>query len=89
MVSISKLKGPNLMTDDDGAIDCKSRTVVLVNAMQQMDVEQGNECRSCQTTFLRLAEEGREFELVFFRRLNFEFNKVIQFYQGKVKEAMK
>lgn len=63
--------------------------VILVSAMQQSDVEQGDECRSYQTTFLRSAEEGGEFELVFFRRLDFEFNKVIQFYRGKVEEVMK
>ncbi|KAI3515718.1 hypothetical protein L1887_14621 [Cichorium endivia] len=44
---------------------------------------EGEKERGCLKT-----EEGREFELVFFRRLDFDFNKVIQFYQGKVKEAM-
>ncbi|KAI3500740.1 hypothetical protein L1887_36565 [Cichorium endivia] len=63
--------------------------VILVSAMQQADVEQGDECRSYQTTFLRSADEGAEFELVFFRRLDFEFNKVIQFYRGKVEEVVK
>ncbi|KVH92724.1 EXS, C-terminal [Cynara cardunculus var. scolymus] len=62
--------------------------VILVNAMQKSDEEQGEDCRSYQTIFLRSAEEGGEFELVFFKRLDFEFNKVIQFYRGKVEEVV-
>ena len=42
-----------------------------------------------QTTFLMTAEEGGEYELVFFRRLDEEFNKVDKFYKGKVEEVMK
>ncbi|CAH1421021.1 unnamed protein product [Lactuca virosa] len=63
--------------------------VILVSAMQVADEEQGEEFRSYQTTFLRSAEEGGEFELVFFRQLDLEFNKVIQFYRGKVEEVVK
>ncbi|KAI9111894.1 hypothetical protein K1719_017584 [Acacia pycnantha] len=42
-----------------------------------------------QTTFLMAAEEGGEYELVFFRRLDDEFNKVDKFYRSKVEEVMK
>ncbi|XP_028762025.1 phosphate transporter PHO1 homolog 3 [Neltuma alba] len=42
-----------------------------------------------QTTFLKAAEEGGEYELVFFRRLDDEFNKVDKFYRSKVEEVMK
>ena len=42
-----------------------------------------------QTTFLMTAEEGGEYELVYFRRLDEEFNKVNKFYKSKVEEVMK
>uniref|UniRef100_A0A1J3GRY7 Phosphate transporter PHO1-like protein 3 n=3 Tax=Noccaea caerulescens TaxID=107243 RepID=A0A1J3GRY7_NOCCA len=41
------------------------------------------------TTFMMAAEEGGEYELVFFRRLDDEFNKVGKFYKEKVEEVMK
>ncbi|KAM6571112.1 hypothetical protein CsatA_015192 [Cannabis sativa] len=41
------------------------------------------------TTFLRTAEQGGEYELVYFRRLDEEFNKVDRFYKSKVDEVMK
>ncbi|CAA7031203.1 unnamed protein product [Microthlaspi erraticum] len=41
------------------------------------------------TTFMMAAEEGGEYELVFFRRLDDEFNKVGKFYREKVEEVMK
>ena len=43
----------------------------------------------CVTTFLMTTEEGGEYELVFFRRLDDEFNKVSKFYKGKVAEVLK
>ncbi|XP_010495726.1 PREDICTED: phosphate transporter PHO1 homolog 3-like [Camelina sativa] len=43
----------------------------------------------CETTFLMAAEEGGEYELVFFRRLDDEFNKVEKFYKEKVEEVLK
>ncbi|KAL2532059.1 Phosphate transporter PHO13 [Abeliophyllum distichum] len=56
--------------------------VILVSAVQQ----EGSE--SCyQTMFLRSAEEGGEYELVFFRGLDNEFNKVVKFYKEKVREV--
>ncbi|KAF5945498.1 hypothetical protein HYC85_015726 [Camellia sinensis] len=42
-----------------------------------------------ETMFLRAAEEGGEHELVYFRRLDEEFNKVVKFYKLKVEEVMK
>ncbi|XP_059655819.1 phosphate transporter PHO1 homolog 3-like [Cornus florida] len=42
-----------------------------------------------ETVFLRAAEKGGEFELVFFRRLDDEFDKVLKFYKCKVEEIVK
>ncbi|RVW29172.1 Phosphate transporter PHO1-like 3 [Vitis vinifera] len=41
-----------------------------------------------ETTFLKLGEEGAEYELVYFRRLDDELNKVDKFYRSKVEELM-
>uniref|UniRef100_M4EDK4 EXS domain-containing protein n=1 Tax=Brassica campestris TaxID=3711 RepID=M4EDK4_BRACM len=43
----------------------------------------------CVTTFLMTTEEGGEYELVFFRRLDDEFNKVSKFNKEKVEEVLK
>lgn len=57
--------------------------VILVNTVK-------SDCSdSYQTRFLMSAEEGGEYELVFFRRLDDEFNKVDKFYRSKVEEVMK
>lgn len=42
-----------------------------------------------ETAFLMAAEEGGEYEMVFFRRLDDEFNKVEKFYKAKVDEVVK
>ncbi|PIA62834.1 hypothetical protein AQUCO_00200685v1 [Aquilegia coerulea] len=42
-----------------------------------------------ETMFLMSTEEGGEKELVFFRKLDDEFNKVNQFYKSKVDEVVK
>lgn len=42
-----------------------------------------------QTLFLNSSDDGGEYELVYFRRLDEEFNKVVKFYKGKVEEVMK
>lgn len=42
----------------------------------------------CETSFLMAAEEGGEYEMVFFRRLDDEFNKVNGFYREKVGEVL-
>ncbi|KAK0584116.1 hypothetical protein LWI29_007805 [Acer saccharum] len=41
-----------------------------------------------QTMFLMSSDQGGELELVFFRRLDDEFNKVVSFYKNKVEEVM-
>ncbi|KAK4417642.1 Phosphate transporter [Sesamum alatum] len=56
--------------------------VILVSAVEQ----EGSDYRY-QTMFLRSSEEGGEYELVFFRKLDEEFNKVVKFYKGKVEEV--
>lgn len=57
--------------------------VILVNAVQQ----EGSE-GDYQTMFLMSSDIGGEYELVFFRRLDDEFNKVNNFYKMKVEEVM-
>ncbi|CAM8912804.1 unnamed protein product [Rhodiola kirilowii] len=42
-----------------------------------------------ETQFLMAGEQGGEYELVFFKRLDDEFNKVDKFYRSKVEEVMK
>ncbi|KAF9674415.1 hypothetical protein SADUNF_Sadunf10G0124900 [Salix dunnii] len=44
---------------------------------------------SYQTTFLMPSIQGGEYELVFFRRLDDEFNRVEKFYSCKVDEVLK
>lgn len=41
-----------------------------------------------QTTFLKAAEEGGEYEIAFFKKLDVELNKVVNFYKHKVEEVM-
>ncbi|CAN4082622.1 unnamed protein product [Withania somnifera] len=53
--------------------------VILVNSVQQ-EGSQGQ----YQTMFLMSSEEGGEYEMVFFKRLDDEFNKVLTFYKKKV-----
>ncbi|KAE8729457.1 Phosphate transporter PHO1-like protein 9 [Hibiscus syriacus] len=47
--------------------------VILVSAVQEGGVE-----GDYQTMFLRSGEEGGEFEMLFFRRLDDEFNKIVR-----------
>nr|GEV13548.1 SPX domain, EXS [Tanacetum cinerariifolium] len=68
--------------------DKEEEEVILASAMQQADEEQG-ECVRYQTIFLRSSEDGGEFELMFFKRLDYEFNKVVNFYREKVEEVVK
>ena len=42
-----------------------------------------------ETTFFMTAERGGEYELVFFRRLDDQFNKVEKFYKEKADEVVK
>ncbi|XP_021299711.1 phosphate transporter PHO1 homolog 3 [Herrania umbratica] len=56
---------------------------ILVNSVSR------NGSQSYETTFLMSSDEGGEYELVYFRRLDDEFNKVDKFYRAKVQEVMK
>ncbi|KAK8687019.1 hypothetical protein V6N13_085852 [Hibiscus sabdariffa] len=56
--------------------------VIVVSSVQEGGVE-----GHYRTMFLRSGEEGGEFELLFFRRLDNEFNKVLRFYKKKVEEV--
>lgn len=58
---------------------------ILVNSVSKG----GGGDSSYQTTFLMTADEGGEYELVYFRRLDEEFNKVDKFYKAKVQEVLK
>nr|XP_016448990.1 PREDICTED: phosphate transporter PHO1 homolog 9-like isoform X4 [Nicotiana tabacum] len=60
----------------------KDDEVILVNSVQQ----EGSEGHY-QTVFLMSSEHGGEYEMVFFRRLDDEFNKVLTFYKKKVGEV--
>ncbi|XP_073136539.1 phosphate transporter PHO1 homolog 3 [Henckelia pumila] len=53
--------------------------VILVNGLAD---------DSAETTFLNVHDEGGEYELVYFRRLDDEFNKVLKFYKEKAKEVV-
>ncbi|KAL3346728.1 hypothetical protein AABB24_025264 [Solanum stoloniferum] len=53
--------------------------VILINTVQQ-EGSQGHH----QTTFLMSSEQGGEYEMIFFKRLDDEFNKVLTFYKKKV-----
>ncbi|KAL6551579.1 hypothetical protein OROGR_007733 [Orobanche gracilis] len=57
--------------------------VILVSAVPNNEGSQNY----YQTTFLRLSEEGGQQELLFFRKLDDEFNKVVKFYKAGVEEA--
>ncbi|KAJ1405806.1 SPX domain [Sesbania bispinosa] len=56
---------------------------ILVNSVVRDGLEK------YETTFLMTAEEGGEYELVYFRRLDDEFNKVDRFCRSKVEEVRK
>lgn len=59
--------------------------VILVNDVQDED---GSSAGHYQTMFLMSSEEGGEYELLFFKRLDDEFNKVLRFYSKKVEEVI-
>ncbi|KAL8121811.1 phosphate transporter PHO1 homolog 3-like [Apium graveolens] len=85
----SGLTGPNVATNqktpssnDHAQHDLESQPI-LVNAVKRASGEDGLE-----TTFLADTRDGGEYELVFFRRLDDEFNKVVKFYKAKVEEVL-
>lgn len=57
--------------------------VILVNTVRQNGEE------GLETMFLNAADEGGKYELVYFEKLDCEFNKVAKFYKSKVEEVMK
>ncbi|KAL7132800.1 hypothetical protein ABFS83_12G098500 [Erythranthe nasuta] len=57
--------------------------VIQVNSVRT----DGGDERS-ETMFLMTGDDGGEYELVYFRRLDDEFNKVVKFYKEKVDEVM-
>ncbi|XP_023638574.1 phosphate transporter PHO1 homolog 2 isoform X1 [Capsella rubella] len=66
------------------------------NYSSETDIEEGKApilvnkaTHGLETTFLMTAEEGGEYELVFFRRLDDEFNRIEKFYKEKVEEVLK
>ncbi|XP_057488468.1 phosphate transporter PHO1 homolog 3-like [Actinidia eriantha] len=63
----------------------KEDEVILVSSLQEGEASEGR----VQTMFLMSSDEGGEYELVFFRRLDDEFNKVLEFYKAKVEEVVK
>ncbi|KAF8042120.1 hypothetical protein BT93_A0660 [Corymbia citriodora subsp. variegata] len=58
--------------------------VILVSAVQEEESDHGR----YQTMFLRSNDVGGECELLFFRRLDDEFNKVLRFYKKKEEEVV-
>ncbi|XP_031117250.1 phosphate transporter PHO1 homolog 3-like [Ipomoea triloba] len=60
--------------------------IILVNAVEQEGI---GGAPQYQTMFLMSSEAGGEYELVFFRRLDDELNKVVRFYREKVEEVRK
>lgn len=58
----------------------KDEEVISVTPMQQHEGSQNY----YQTVFLKLSEEGAEYEIDFFKKLDDEFNKVLKFYEAKV-----
>lgn len=63
------------------AADIENQPILVQN------VRRDGEERS-ETMFLMAADDGGEYELVYFKRLDDEFNKVLRFYRKKVKEVM-
>ncbi|XP_050277234.1 phosphate transporter PHO1 homolog 3-like isoform X6 [Quercus robur] len=73
----------NHPTSPSSASDDIESQAILVNS-----VNHGGS-QSYQTTFRMSSDKGGEYELVYFRRLDDEFNKVNKFYKAKVEEVMK
>uniref|UniRef100_A0A7N0VMR3 Uncharacterized protein n=1 Tax=Kalanchoe fedtschenkoi TaxID=63787 RepID=A0A7N0VMR3_KALFE len=71
--------------DAESRSDDEEEKAILVSEVQ----EDGTAGGRYQTMFLRSAAEGGEVELLFFKTLDDELNKVVGFYRGKVGETMK
>ncbi|CAN1256157.1 Phosphate transporter PHO1 homolog 3 [Linum perenne] len=66
----------------DRANDIENQAI-MVSSIDQ------NGSQSYQTAFMMASDEGGDYELVYFRRLDDEFNKVNSFYKAKVDEVLK
>ncbi|KAK7825609.1 phosphate transporter pho1 like protein 3 [Quercus suber] len=73
----------NQSTSPSPASDDIESQAILVNSVNHSGSQ------SYQTTFGMSSDEVGEYELVYFRRLDNEFNKVNKFYEAKVEEVMK
>ncbi|CAL5338681.1 unnamed protein product [Camellia sinensis] len=67
----------------DSATDIENQPISISS------VSRGEGEEEYETMFLRAADEGGEYEIVYFRKLDDEFNKVVKFYRVKVEEVMK
>ena len=72
----------NTPSSHQAAADIESQAILV------QSVRREGEERS-ETMFLMAADEGGEYEMVYFRRLDDEFNKVLRFYRLKVDEVLK
>ncbi|CAI9109740.1 OLC1v1009617C1 [Oldenlandia corymbosa var. corymbosa] len=70
-----------------GSPNNKEDEVILVSEVQQSADAAGESDGFYQTMFLMSSDETGELELVFFRKLDEEFNKVVKFYREKVSEV--
>ncbi|GLJ51932.1 hypothetical protein SUGI_1103460 [Cryptomeria japonica] len=61
----------------------KEEEIILVKSKEQDGKD------SYETMFLMAAEEGREYDVIFFKRLDEELNKVSSFYRSRVEELVK
>lgn len=64
------------------APDIESQAILVQNVRRDGD-------ELSETMFMMAADEGGEYEMVYFKRLDDEFNKVSKFYKVKVEEVMK
>lgn len=64
------------------APDVENQVILVHNVRRDGD-------ERMETMFLNAADDGGEYELVYFKRLDDEFNKVLKFYKVKVEEVMK
>ncbi|XP_042499329.1 phosphate transporter PHO1 homolog 3-like isoform X1 [Macadamia integrifolia] len=81
----------NIKSPNSGAGGDMEDQVVLVRAMQSDQGSSSSDHHQVKyrTNFLMSAEEGGEYELLYFRRLDDELNKVNKFYREKVEEVLK
>lgn len=63
--------------------DVESQVIVMHNVTRD-----GDDDERLETMFLNASDDGGEYELVYFKRLDDEFNKVLKFYKMKVLEVM-